>query len=77
MLVVAKDWKGEGHYNIFSKVKIGDSGFSHNAWAVEKMNCVVLCHSTQRAGWERMIDSIYRAQAGKKDRGFVGPELCK
>ena len=45
--------------------------------AVEEVNCVVLRHSTKRAGWGRIIVRINMVKVGKEEGGLVGPELCK
>ena len=45
--------------------------------AVEQVNCVVLRHSTQRAGRGRVVVRIDMVKVGKEEGGFVCSELSK
>ena len=45
--------------------------------AVEQVSCVVLRHSTQRAGRGRIVVRIDMVKVGKEEGGFVCSELSK
>ena len=45
--------------------------------AIEKMNCIVPCHPTLRAIRRMMGGRVYMVKLGKKERGFIGLDLCK
>ena len=45
--------------------------------AVEQVNCVVLRHSTQRAGRGRVVVRIDMVKVGKEEGGFVCSKLSK
>ena len=45
--------------------------------AVEEMGCVMLCHLAQRTVRTRIFEGHNMVKLGRKDGGFVSPELCK